>query len=1138
MASRRQLLDDAVNQLQRYVPSAKTEDYIKAILNGGVDKIANVGTATDAAQSTVAGLRETAITPLIDLVNGGRLLKDIVGPLAESIDTANPESTRSTVSRFVRFTLTTKGSESVSAAPRSFIVSNKKLKTKNPTQATAPDYYPLEKALKTDYSQFDNFSKPTKSTPNIAVIELLNSRIGTAVRDTAALSVFCSLIPAHIMSRAVPYVNVRVIDPGIVDVVDGKAYASTLNLIRYLKGRQEFSPTSLGPTSGMILSLNKSNAQAPTPGGMEMFTSPQTMVTNLDDITTANFGNSLPIDRFRPFMTLKSLGLDVVPAGAGMLNYKKASMEITLHDRGRLAEISQLVKPGGYSNLEIEIEYGWSIDPRSQNATVDAKTGAVSGFALQDNKMAQFIDALRVKEKFQIITSNFRFEDSGEVTISLSLMMKGSFDMRNFDISGDENKAFALTMKQSLAEINRKIQGTNGRAENIFGETLISSVSSPEAVLELDKEEIKKLQDLASKLTARNSTASDDIKAIATSLSSILKGGPPPAANSIGKRIEELTGATEVFSACPDGKSLKQVYKSLTSAAYYDKQYKTPVSLGRIILAFIAIPLAKTKKYDEIQLIFGKLNDRAGMVRSLSLAAFPIDASRLKDQLTELYQKNITVTAAQLMGVLGEKFVNYQADPAYGFGGAYNDKGELNADIKLGQSVVDKALGSAGIRDLNFQQPELSFSAECVPSESDPNVSILRILVFDKACNPYQTYSEALGAARNDTTAFVDATGLEAAQPLSKGSEVFPDIDPALITKDRTDLISSMVSKNILQAAKSVDAAAAMQNTDTTAYNIDLSSLYISKDWKAAKKFFMESIPTIRYGVSAGMITSLGLSSISSGPLANINIMKSNESGDETEGSSREKGIPLTIAPTQVEVQMLGCPIISYGQTVYVDFGTNTSADNVYACTGISHKLDPGSYTTTMKLTGIGTYGAYTSTVRSVDLTTQYLMQYVTGEAAAQQAQSAATTTTPAQKLPEVKWRDVALSLTIQNIQTTVKSESDKGNNPLGIRQWIKGRRTASSGVAISGSSQIEIYFSEPANQALADSEFKAREAILGEDSTAECYEIEFLAGYRLIDGLKLTAKKYGPGGPGIVTDVIVDMTSYNTEWDILYPPA
>ena len=86
------------------------------------------------------------------------------------------------------------------------------------------------------------------------------------------------------------------------------------------------------------------------------------------------------------------------------------------------------------------------------------------------------------------------------------------------------------------------------------------------------------------------------------------------------------------------------------------------ISLGKVLLAFVGIPLAKSGQFDEIQFIFNKINNRAGFVRGLSIAAFPLDSDLLAATLTQLYSKNLSVSLSTFIGTLGQAQVNKRTD--------------------------------------------------------------------------------------------------------------------------------------------------------------------------------------------------------------------------------------------------------------------------------------------------------------------------------------------------------------------------------------------------------------------------------------------------------------------------------------------
>ena len=972
MASRQELQDDAVAKLKKFIPGISKRDYINYILAGGIAGAAN----TNDSPKGLEGI-EKALDPIVNLVNGGKFLYEILIDLEGAmavIDNTNFEVNEK-IAAFVRVT---------------------------PSQALLNNFDPEAKLIETgvmngDFSFLgdsgntirhfrikslsDSDPVPSKTNTSLVAIEMLNPKIGITVRDTSALQVFCSMIPAYAISRAVPYITAKIYTPHMVSSDGSETKTESLNLIRYLKGNVTYKKEdTLG---AMILSMTGSDKGVgfgPTKGGMELFTAPQTMVYDPTDITN-KFGSYAPIDRFRPLMTLNDVSFEVVSAGAGMMSYKNASMNITLHDRGRLAEIVSLVKPGMYSSTEIELEYGWSADPRSGNAEA-SDAGELTGFATQDDVFTQFVDSLRVKEKYQVVNSTFKFDDAGQVNVSITLAMKGASDLKSYDISDDSLKKKARDIKEIVEKIQTLLAKNGEQAQTLFGETLLDAVSSPNSVLALDDEDLVKVKAAVSKLAGQSAKKGGDYTTLNESMSVLFAGTgsksvdfQAAAKNSVDTILKEILKEAEIFPASKNilqNKEFSAAEKKLLVGA---KPYNQ-ISLGKVLLAFVGIPLAKSGQFDEIQFIFNKINNRAGFVRGLSIAAFPLDSDLLAATLTQLYSKNLSVSLSTFIGTLGQAQVNNIAHKAYGFSGSYKtdkESGEIEI-LDDQQDEVDTQLAAAGIYDLNFQLPSLQVMPECVPHANDATKTILRIHVMDGACTPHQTYAEAINSARTDSSFFVDSYALSSDNKLfpSAGGVYSKDMDPAVVGSERVADINKMIDVGVLKAVIVTSSTEVKQEDQkvAAAYKLDLSRLFSSGDPKLAKKFLSEGLPTMRYGTSAGMIKSISLSSISDPALATINTIKMDDAAGDNPANVREKGLPLTISPTEVSVDMLGCPIINFGQSVYIDFGTNTTADNIYACTGLSHKFAPGEFSTSAKFTlNIGAYGIYNSSKRSFDIT-------------------------------------------------------------------------------------------------------------------------------------------------------------------------
>lgn len=1127
MATRRDLYEDAVRKLSRFVPAATKEDFVTLVLAGGSLE-ASANTTQTAAQLLAEKPElqqiKDSISPVIDLINGGKHTWEILESLGENLSSAG--SSAGIVKQFLRFTLPEilignvnqqLIDEGIVSGVKSFTAGGDSgsIAKKTPKQVFTLEVKPTSE---TETIKINSSTVPDRSnSPHVTAIELLNPRIGTAVRDIAGLSIFCSMVPTHIMSRAVPYVSVKVYTPDMVGTnVAGQSITKSMNMLRYLKGERVYTPGN--PIDAIIgFTGVPTSTVEPKPGGMELFTSPQTMVTDQDDYIGEAFKYSRPVDRFRPLMTLNDLSFEVVSAGAGMMSYKQASMNLTLHDRGRLSEISSFVKPGAHSKTEVEIEYGWSVDPSSSKAA--GSVGSLSGFATADDAFSQFIDSLRVKEKYSVVNSTFNFDDAGQVNISLTLSMKGASDIRSFEISEDVAKTLKKNLIDAIEDIQRLISKSGEKAESLFGETLMSAVSSPESALSLSAEDLSKVQAAINQVKASAERKGSDFKAIRENLSKVFNGNgsstksyADQAAADIKKQLDDLVAREEIFpsSEIAYTKGYTNKSQNVSELIRPSGAYKTgSVSLGKVLIEFVGKPLAKSGKYDEIQFIFNKLNERAGFVRNLSMAAFPLDVDKLQASIKDLYSKNVSVSLSKFTGVIAEQHVDNVAYPAYGFSSAYDSKNEYKKtkiNNKTAIDYVDSQLAAAGILDCTFQQPKLSVVPEAVPSVSDPKKTILRIHVTDASCTPYQSYSDALTAGRSDSAFLVDMASLESDQKLFK-SIYWADLDKSFMGKIRQAEMQKMQSAGVLKPVGSKPAP-----EQTQVWKLDLSQLFTTGDPKVVKRFFSESLPVIRYGSSGGLVKSISVSSIADPQMATINILKQDESSSESEAASRDKGLPLMVAPTEVSVELLGCPIINFGQAVYIDFGTNTTIDNIYVCTNLSHKIAPGDFSTSAKFTlNVGAYGIYNSTKRSVDITSKMLEQ-INQETIRQTLQETANAS-----VIRIAWgTDIMQGITYEQIQKARGKTSTKIRawNSASISSYFKGGKLSTSVEIVNGKSMDAVSIISEQYSSIAG---------------ISCYEFPFPP-TGIIQGTppEIKGVRYSHYDRESGTPVIIDMTEFN----------
>jgi hypothetical protein len=93
--------------------------------------------------------------------------------------------------------------------------------------------------------------------------------------------------------------------------------------------------------------------------------------------------------------------------------------------------------------------------------------------------------------------------------------------------------------------------------------------------------------------------------------------------------------------------------------------------------------------------------------------------------------------------------------------------------------------------------------------------------------------------------------------------------------------------------------------------------------------------------------------------LASINMRRAGEVGPLTPSGLTPTNLPLKSLPAKIRLELLGCPLISYMQQFFIDFSTNTTADNIYAVNTMSHEISPGRFDTSVDLLVLDTYGRF-----------------------------------------------------------------------------------------------------------------------------------------------------------------------------------
>ena len=117
------------------------------------------------------------------------------------------------------------------------------------------------------------------------------------------------------------------------------------------------------------------------------------------------------------------------------------------------------------------------------------------------------------------------------------------------------------------------------------------------------------------------------------------------------------------------------------------------------------------------------------------------------------------------------------------------------------------------------------------------------------------------------------------------------------------------------------------------------------------------NMPTLKYGTEFSGILNASLQTNSDKTMETIHMQRQGAGSGVQDGF--DSGLPLTVKPVTLSIDTFGCPYINFGQQFFVDFQTNTTIDDIYAVSGVSHSLSPTEFKSSIKLTPLNKLGQY-----------------------------------------------------------------------------------------------------------------------------------------------------------------------------------
>lgn len=798
-------------------------------------------------------------------------------------------------------------------------------------------------------------------------------------RDAEKVELFLNSVPSIVMSRCVPYVELEF---GFNRPGTGTAETQlqSTSLLKFLLGADQ---TELkAPNKAMVDArriINPETKSEYTTAGMELFTSPQTLV-NMNSVSPGSQYVD-PLDPMRPFASLTSVTIDIKPT-VGVYSYKKANVQFKLHDRSRLSEIADLVRPQVYTQTTVWLTYGWRhpFEP--------------------DNPYATFINNNMLKrEAYGVQNASFSFDQQGQVDVNLELYTKGSSEVRQSKISqnlseytdqlrnieslaskvGEYRKALGL---ESLSPGGKEIRGimlldaasrgslpdfaTKGKKNE-----LLQVINSLEKSLE--KNDVgKNAEDLVKVL---RELYADKEKSAFAQLNKALK-------NSIEVQFDEARKGLDPYLMLPGKNELRKKQTGQTSdhpmlKVMQDKLNITSdqlvlrkryASFAKMFSVFIANALMAIQGIDEIQTIFYQLNSKAGLAAGINIAEFPIDIEDFQRVYSEEIEQKTSdsFTIEEFLQLMIRSQIDDVRSVAYGYAnstegydknnkvtrksGKYNasqddiasvigpfQKPQIEVFVETTFATTDaKAIDLLGAFNAANSQGSASTSAS-----SNNYKRVLRIHIYDKVLNPYESATRILSSDKKNFVAVTD--------DWIKANVLNDDRFLEGITLGN----GGETLQQVLQKIQGAGASAGYEKPEV----VNGSPTQPMTN-KKIKQFVARSIPSIVYGTNASTVISANLATkqdplLTAAQLTGLNKNKANVMEPNGSGIG---GLPLRVIPASLSMTTLGCPLLNYTQFFFIDFNTGTSLDNVYGITGLVHTIVPGKFESQ---TTFGFYDAY-----------------------------------------------------------------------------------------------------------------------------------------------------------------------------------
>ena len=438
------------------------------------------------------------------------------------------------------------------------------------------------------------------------------------------------------------------------------------------------------------------------------------------------------------------------------------------------------------------------------------------------------------------------------------------------------------------------------------------------------------------------------------------------------------------------------------------------VTLGKAIANFVGYPMAATCLYDEVQMIFYPLNHHSGGGRVHTTASLPIPISRIREEVQDAVKTSSNVSVKRMFALLERivKDKNSPVYNIFDITNAKKDVdfNALSENDQLGV-VLEKCCGPGGGGGLDFdlnddtnkeifknysENERINYTNARSLKEgafsTKKNGGVLRKRL-NKLLNEYKKQkSQKIKADLADrlTTIYssdglatnfpgldrfirpnisMDFEVIDAIRASEPGSEIGykerfkqeifspKDVDSGLHENKSILRIHIYDEETVMSPAEHTLLSTITEGTTGTPItgedNTGVIAIAENLNFNQAKQYIKRTYPTIIYGAAGSTVRNLSVSANTSGQMANILMVESygNLKQAQVGGINAETNFEsVTMFPNTVSCTLMGMPMIGRGNTIFIDFGTNTSLDNIYTVKNVTHTIRAGDFSTTLDL--------------------------------------------------------------------------------------------------------------------------------------------------------------------------------------------